>query len=170
MSIEIRQKESLTDGEKQQLFGWGENIFGVDALNLAWRLKDFHFLLYEDNKLVSHVGILKHFLSADGRSLTIGGISAVVTLMEARKKGYASLLLSHAARFLESEWNVDVGLLFCLPHMVSYYERLGWQLIEHHVIIDQPTGQIICPLQVMILPFIESIWPDGVVELRSLPW
>jgi GNAT superfamily N-acetyltransferase len=170
LSIEIRQKESLSDGEKQQLFGWGQDIFGVDALHLTWRPKDFHFLLYEEDKLVSHAGILKHFLRVDGRSLAVGGVSAVVTLVEARRQGYASLLLDHAARFLLTQWNVDVGLLFCLPRMVAYYQRLGWQLAVQDVIIDQPGGRIPSPLEVMILPFTEGTWPDGVVELGSLLW
>jgi len=55
MADEIRQAEGLTDEEKQLLFGWGENIFGVAALKLSWRPKDLHFLLYADGEPLSHV-------------------------------------------------------------------------------------------------------------------
>jgi len=34
MADEIRQAEALTDEEKQLLFGWGKDIFGVAALKL----------------------------------------------------------------------------------------------------------------------------------------
>jgi len=170
VSIEIRQTESLNDVEKQQLFGWGENIFSVAALNLRWRPKDLHFLLYVDSKVVSHVGVLKHILSIDGQPLTIGGVGGVVTVAEERKKGYARLLMQHAARFLKHLWEVEVGLLFCLPRMISYYEMLGWQLVEQRVLIDQPTGKIVSPLKVMVLPCAGYIWHDDEVKLRSQPW
>ena len=170
MSFEIRQKESLSDFEKQQLFGRSENIFGVTALNLSWRPKDLHFLLCVNSKVVSHVGVLKHRISVNGQPLTIGGIGGVVTVAEERKKGYAGLLMQHTARFLKHFWGVEVGLLFCLLRMISYYEMFGWQLVEHDVLIDQPTGKMVSPLKVMVLPCAGYLWPDDEVELRSQPW
>jgi hypothetical protein len=74
MADEIRQAEVLTDEEKQLLFGWGENIFGVAALKLSWRPKDLHFLLYADGEPVSHVGVLKHAVSVNGEPATVGGV------------------------------------------------------------------------------------------------
>jgi len=170
VSIEIRQKESLNDFEKQQLFGRSENIFGVTALNLSWRPKDLHFLLYVNSKVVSHIGVLKHIISVNGQPLIIGGIGGVVTVAEERKKGYAGLLMQYTARFLKHFWGVEVGLLFCLPQMISYYEMLGWHLVEHGVLIDQPTGKMVSPLKVMVLPCTGYLWPDDEVELRSQPW
>jgi hypothetical protein len=72
MADEIRQAEVLTDEEKQLLFDWGENIFGVAALKLNWRPKDLHFLLYADGEPVSHVGVLKHAASMESRLFALG--------------------------------------------------------------------------------------------------
>jgi hypothetical protein len=85
MAEEIRQTTALTNEEKQQLFGWGEDIFGVVPLSLSWRPKDFHFLWYSDGKPISHVGVLKHVISVDNEPVTVGGIGGVVTVPSAQR-------------------------------------------------------------------------------------
>src|SRR2546423_4021244 len=128
--MEIRQATTLTDAEQQKLFGWGENIFGVQAHALRWRHKDLHFLLYEDGDLVSHAGILQHIVKVNGLSVSAAGLGGVVTVPEAQRKGFACQLVQHAMRFAETEWKVEAGLLFCRPQMVAYYQRLAWQMVE----------------------------------------
>ena len=170
MAEEIRQTEVLTDEEKQRLFGWGENILGVAALKLSWRPKDLHFVLYSDGEPVSHVGVLKHVVSVNGEPATVGGVGGVVTVPEAQKKGFARQLMRHAAKLLEQEWKMDAGLLFCLPKLLAYYEALGWQEVETSVLIEQPSGTIVSPVPVMVLPLGEAGWSSGSIELRGLPW
>lgn len=170
MTYEIRQSEVLTDEESQILFGWGENIFGVAAHQLRWRPKDLHFVLYSDGQPVSHAGVLRRVVRVNGEPVTVGGIGGVVTVPEAQRKGFARRLMQHSARFIEREWKVDAGLLFCLPPMVAYYEALGWQALEMDVLIDQPSGRVAAPMRVMVLPFGERPWPPGTVELESFPW
>jgi hypothetical protein len=89
---------------------------------------------------------------------------------EAQKKGFARRLMQHTAKFFEREWKVAAGLLFCLPEMVAYYEVLGWQGVESPVLIEQPKGKIASPLRVMALPLSKEEWPNGSIELHSLPW
>lgn len=170
MVKEIRQVDSLTDEEKQQLFGWGKNIFGVEAFNLKWRSKDLHFLFYSGGELISHVGILNHVVTINGEFVTVGGVGGVVTIPKAQKKGFARQLMQHTAKFLEHEWKVAAGLLFCLPETVAYYKALGWQEVEGPVLIEQPNGKNLSPLQVMVLPLREEKCLNGRIELRSLPW
>jgi GNAT superfamily N-acetyltransferase len=170
MAEEIRQAEVLTDEERHQLFGWGENIFGVAAFELSWRPKDTHFLLYSHGKPVSHVGVLKHVVNLNEEPVTVGGVGAVVTVPGAQKKGFARRLMQHTAKFLEQQGEVDAGLLFCLPKLVAYYEALGWQEVESSVLIEQPSGNIVSPFCVMVLPFRDEPWSCGSIELRSLPW
>jgi len=166
---EIKLSESFTDVEKQQLFGWADDIFGAASLNLRWRPKELHLLLYARGKAVSHVGLLKHTISVEGRAVIVGGVGGVVTVPEMQKRGYAWLLMRHAAK-LFGEWKVDAGLLFCLQRMVSFYGSLGWQVVGQPVMIEQPDGKIASPLEVMVLPSNGYVWPDGSVELNSLPW
>jgi len=170
MAEEIKQTERLTDEEKQRLFGWGEDIFSVATLELRWRPKDLHFLLYSDGELVSHVGVLKHVPSVNREPVVVGGVGGVVTVPQAQKKGFAYRLMQHTAKFFEHEWGVDAGLLFCLPQLAAYYEELGWQEVASPVLIDQPSGEIVSPLRVMVLPLKKEGWPSGSIQLWSLPW
>lgn len=170
MAEEIRQTDTLADEEEQRLFRWKEDLFGIAPLVLSWRPKDLHFLFYSEGELVSHVGVLRHVVSVDGGPVTVGGVGGVVTVQEAQKKGFARRLMKHASNFLEREWGVDAGLLFCLPRMTAYYEALGWREVESLVLIEQPGGQVASPLRVMVLPLGRAGWPAGTIELRSLPW
>ena len=168
--MEIRQANHLTVTEQKQLFGWGEDIFGVQPFGLQWRPKDFRFVLYNDGQPLSHAGILKHTVSVDGEEVSVAGLGGVVTVPEARGKGFARQVVQQAMSFAESVWTVDAGLLFCRPQMVPYYEASGWKIVEFPVMIEQPGGKIPSPLPVMVLSFDRIFWPEGSVELQSLPW
>jgi len=170
VAVEIKQVDTLDAADRERLFDWGEDIFGAQSLNLRWRSKDLHFLLYNDANLVSHAGILRHVVKVKGEPIVVGGLGGVVTLPEAQRKGFARRLVQLSMSFMESEWKVGAGLLFCLPRMVRYYESLGWQVLESPVVIDQPSGKIASPLLVMVLPFGGMKWPPGSVELQSFPW
>lgn len=92
----IRQADSLTAAEKQQLFSWGKDVFGVETLNLSWRPKNLHFLLDSGREPVSHVGVLRQAIAVNGQSVTVGGVGGVVTVPAAQKQGHARRLLQHA--------------------------------------------------------------------------
>jgi GNAT superfamily N-acetyltransferase len=169
MARDIRQTEFLTEVEKQKLFDWGDDIFGASSLELRWRGKDYHFLLYIDDSPVSHVGVLKHVVSVAGQPITVGGVGGVVTVPEEQNRGHARELMQHATRLLAA-WRVAAGLLFCLRRMVPFYESQGWQVVNYPVLIEQPDGAINSPLEVMVLPLGERPWPDGKIKLDSFPW
>jgi GNAT superfamily N-acetyltransferase len=168
--VEIKQATTLTEVEQQKLFGWGENIFGVQAHTLQWRHKDLRFLLYDNGELVSHAGILQHSVSVNDESILVAGLGGVVTVPGSQRRGFARRLVQHAMRYAETEWQVEAGLLFCRPQMIHYYEALGWQQVQFPVMIDQPNGKISSPLPVMVFPFGDRRWPTGTIELESLPW
>ncbi len=161
----------LTDEEKRVLYEWGENIFGVEAHKLRWRSKDLHFLLYSDDKPLCHVGILKHVISLNGEPATVAGVGGVVTVPEAQGKGHARRLMQHAAEYFEHKWNVDAGLLFCRTELLAYYEALGWhEVVDGPVTIQQPDGEMLSPLRVMVLPLKELSWTSANINLQSFPW
>jgi GNAT superfamily N-acetyltransferase len=170
MAERIKRASVLTDDEREWLFHWGDNIFGDPPAELKWRSKDVHFVLYKDGEPVSHVSILKHEIKVGRKPLLVAGLGGVVTRPEAQGKGFASKLMRRAAKYFKQEWQVDAGLLFCLPHMVPYYEWLGWHVIEEPVFFRQPSGKIESPFIVMVLPCNGHDWPAGKVELKSLPW
>ena len=170
LSVEIRVSERLTGEERHTLFEWGENIWGAEDLQYRWRPKDLHLLLEEDGRLVSHVGLLRHAVSAGRRSVDVAGVGGVVTVPEAQGRGYAQRGMRHAAEFFCREWGVEFGLLFCRDALVPFYERLGWQTVEEPVVIEQPDGEVESAMNVLVLPCDGRAWPAGKVRLESFPW
>jgi len=168
--MEVRLVTNLSDAETKRLFEWGPDVFGAEALNLQWRPKDWHFLVYANDQLLSHVGVVKHVVAVGEWQVTVGGIGGVVTVPAAQGRGYASLALQEATKFLCEELKVEFGMLFCLARMIPFYQRFGWQEVQEPVIIDQPSEKILSPLVVMVLPCLSQTWPAGTVKLESWPW
>jgi GNAT superfamily N-acetyltransferase len=168
--MEIRAFQTLPDAERQALYGWGEDIFGMSPYNLQWRTKDRHFVLYEDGVPRANASVLRHEVVLDGRPMAVGGLGGVVTVPEAQRRGLAKLVVGRATEFLRDDLKTAFGLLFCLPRRVPLYRSLGWQVVEPGVLIDQPGGKIPSPMPVMILPFENEPWPAERVDLDSLPW
>ncbi len=165
-AMEIHVFQTLPDAERQALFGWGEDLFSVNALGLRWRSKDRHFVLYEDGSPLANASVLRH----EVRNRVVGGLGGVITLPEARGRSLARQVVGRATEFLRDDLGASFGLLFCLPRLVPFYRSLGWQVVEPGVLIDQPGGKIPSPVPVMILPLKDETWPAERVDLDSLPW
>jgi GNAT superfamily N-acetyltransferase len=170
LSVEIRVSEKLSEEERRTLFGWGENIFGAEDLRYRWRPKDVHLVLEEGGRVVSHIGLLRHAVSAGGRTVEVAGVGGVVTVPEAQGRGHAQRGMRHAAEFFCREWGVEFGLLFCGDALVAFYERLGWQPVPEPVVIEQPDGPVESAFHVLVLPCDGRAWPAGEVRLESFPW
>lgn len=168
--MEIRTFQTLSEAERQTLFGWGEDLFSVNVLGLRWRSKDRHFVLYENGSPRASASVLRHEARLGDRSVVIGGLGGVITLPEARGRGLARRIVGRATEFLRDDLGASFGLLFCLPRLVPFYRSLGWEVVEPGVLIDHPGGKIPSPVPVMILPFGEERWPAERVDLGSLPW
>ena len=170
MSENIRLVKDLTDEERQRLFGWGENIFGVEDLQFQWRPKELHFILDVDGEAMSHVGLLDHTVKVDGQPVRVGGIGGVVTNGEVHGRGYSQKTLRYAERYMCEELRVEFGLLFCLDRLRPFYERQGWQIVNEPVEFEQAAGKMVSPFNVMVLPCGERVWPAGRADLCSYPW
>ena len=170
MSEEIRLARELTDAERQRLFGWGEHIFGIEDHKYSWRPKELHFILEIEGDPVSHVGLIDHTVSVAGQPVRVAGVGAVVTAGDQHGRGYAQKTLSYAEKYMCEQWKVEFGLLFCLDRLMPFYARRGWQLLPEPVEIEQPAGKMVSPLNVMVLPCGERVWPAGTTDLQSLPW
>lgn len=174
MGLEIRFADALTDAERQALFGWGEDIFGVEDAAFRWRPKDYHFITEEGGRALSHVGVLKTVVRVGGREVTVGGVGAVVTVPEAQGRHLVHEAMRRASVFMCAELGVEFGMLFCLPRLAPFYARQGWREVEAEVEIDQPDGKILWPYRIMVRPCGggggDRAWPPGRVEVGGLPW
>ena len=170
MTESIRVVKEFTDEDRQRLFGWGENIFGMEDAKYTWRPKDLHVILDVEGKAASHVGLIEHTVSVAGQPIRVAGIGGVATNGEMHGRGYAQKAMRYAEKYMCEELKVEFGLLFCLDRLKPFYERQNWQLIQDPVEFDQPSGKMFSPLNVMVLPCADRSWPAGAVDLCSLPW
>lgn len=171
MGVEIRLADRLGDEERRALFEWGEDLFGLGTLKIRWRPKELHFVVESAGRAVSHVGVLRHTIAVGERRVTVGGVGGVITRGDAQGSGYASLALERAATFMRDELDVEFGFLFCRDPLVPFYERHGWHLIDAPVTVSQDEDPpLVMPLNSMVLPFARRQWPQGPVNLESLPW
>ena len=169
MQTTIRQSDTLTDAESQQLFHWGEDIFETAHLGLTWRPKDLHFFLEVDGRLASLAALLQHVISVNGQDATVAGLGGVATLPWAQRQGHARTVVMYAMKVFEA-WDVDGGLLFCITKMVPYYTNLGWEIVNGPVFVEQPKGRIVSPVHVMTLPKTNRLRSVSRIDLDSLPW
>lgn len=171
MGAEIRLTGELNEDERKTLFGWGENIFGVEDALLRWRPKELHFVAEDDaGRAVAHVGLVEASVRAGGRDIRVCGVGGVVSTPEGRGQGHVHAAMRLAAAHMCDELGVEFGMLFCLPRLVAFYERQGWQLVEDDVEFDQPDGRRLSPMRVMVLPCGGRQWPGGKVEITGFPW
>ncbi len=168
--MQIRKTRILSDEDEKSLFGWGEDIFGMQSFELKWRQKDLHFTLYLEGRATSHVGTLIDTVTVDSCEIIICGIGAVVTRKDSQNKGLAHVVLSQVLNWASESTKAEFGFLFCRPPLVPFYESMRWQLLKERVLVDQPSGEIESPMPVMVLPLRETEWPPGEVKLGGLPW
>lgn len=168
--LTITVKTALTPAEKDALFGWGENLWDNDRYGLAWTGTDVHVVGVEAGVPVTHAGAYRHSLSHGGRTIVLGGLNGVITVPEARGKGYGGQVVAAAEDHMRRDMACDFGMLFCHPELVPFYGPRGWRAIDGPVTIDQPDGPRPSPHVVMVLPFRDDDWPEGPVDLGSYPW
>jgi hypothetical protein len=168
--IDIRVTETFTDDDRHHLAGWGENVFGTLDVPLEWRSRDCHIMLYDDSYLASHVGLLKQTITVGGRPVVVGGVGAVITVLDRQGRGFARAAMRFAHDYMCDQLGVEFGMLFCFERLVPFYEPLGWRRLDVPVWVDQPSGPVEMPMVTMVRPCGQAVWPPGPVELGSLPW
>ena len=169
MSAEIRFAETLTDAERESLFGWGEMIFGIEDAAYRWRSKDYHFITEEGGRALSYVGVVKTSVNVGGREVTVGGVGGIVTRPEARGRHLVHAAMRRVSEFICRDLGAEFGALFCLPRLTPFYERQGWSVVGNEVEIEGVDGRAVWPYRMMFRPCGDREWPAGRVEV-GLPW
>ncbi|MFB7614613.1 GNAT family N-acetyltransferase [Kitasatospora sp. NPDC056181] len=160
-----------TKADIEEIFGVGEDHFGVAYTGLSWLPKDVHFGIRDEaGRLVAHTGLLRLPLTVGGHDLDVMGVGGVAVAPDVRGRGLARTVVGAAldhARTLGPRH----ALLFCRPQVAGLYRRLGFRELLGDVHVEQPEGRVVVmPICTMWAPLHEgAAWPEGPVRLRSLP-
>jgi len=137
----------------------------------TWASPHWSVLVWEQEELVSRVGLLVRDVLQDGRPKRIGGIGGVMTHPSKQGQGLASHAMRAATERFDTELGVDYALLFCRPHLVPFYSRLDWKPFQGEVYVDQPQGKIEFSANgAMLLDGTERAPLAGSLDLNGLPW
>jgi GNAT superfamily N-acetyltransferase len=173
LRVELRPLSAFTSRETEQLASLRDEIeFGLPPTtwlppaDTPWRV-----LVWQDDLLVSHVGIMERTIHVGGRPVHVAGIRSVMTRPAQRGRGYASAGMVRAAQYVADELpRAEHGLLLCLDIRVPLYSRLGWTVVPARTYFEQPEGRTASLVNTMVKPFRGRPWPPGEIDLQGLPW
>jgi GNAT superfamily N-acetyltransferase len=166
----ILETDSLTEDQRRHLFFFEEDVFGESGFHLTWAPKERFFTVYADGRLVANASVVRRAVAAGGRPVPVVGLGGVVTRPEARGAGHARAAVDAAVRYGREVLGADFAMLVCLPKLRPFYERLGFEALSDPVTIEQPRGNVVSPLVVMVKPLGPDPWPGGPVDVRGKPW
>lgn len=122
----------------KQLFDLLEIIFpGLGLTQLAefagklgasWESASTPFMCFEDGCLISHVGVLEIPLWLMGKPVTVGGIHAVATHPEFRRRGYYRSCMTAALNYCESRYKT----LLLTTSQPELYEPFRFSVVREH--------------------------------------
>jgi len=83
-------------------------------------------VLHEHQLVISHAEVNWRMLDHVGQQWKTYGLSAVFTYPAWRREGHAERVVRAATKQIDQS-DADVALLFCLPKLIPFYERCGWE-------------------------------------------
>ena len=177
MKIEFVATDQLTDIQKESLKQLRAAVYPAAALatligkDYAWASPQWSVLVWDEDKLVSRVGLVVREIISNGEPKVIGGIGGVLTHPERQDKGHATEAMREAIRLFNEDLKVAYALLFCTSRLIEFYKRLQWKPFEGQVFVQQLRGKIEFSVNnAMVLDVKESAPLNGSLDLNGLPW
>lgn len=166
--IDIQSRDNLSSSQLSELVQWFKEEFG--SIPIEWAQPEYYVRAAYDSETIGRVGILKRKISVNKHSLNVAGITGLITRSEYRRNGIASRMLKKTAEFISNDLNIDFGLLLCRDEVASFYEKLGWKIVNGPTSFYQPQGKMMFPKLTMIFTYGQEQWPKGEMDLCGLPW
>lgn len=162
----------LPERDRERLEDIADAQFGHFPLvrGTQWSEPHFSYRAFEGDELVAFYNIIQRTVRIDGSSVDIAGVNNVITLPAHRGKGWASRLLRQTQPSWAQELGTPIGLLLCADALVSFYTRLGWELMRVPVRYSQPDGERAWPANCMLLDERRQLRATVEVDLCGLPW
>jgi len=88
-----------------------------------------HFVVTEQNMLISYAAIMQLTLAHAGHRYHVAAFGNVFTFPAFRGEGYGRQVVDAAARYIQV-CAVDLGIVFCKPHLIPFYCTSGWEVID----------------------------------------
>ena len=100
-----------------------------------------HFIILEGDQLIGHADVSEHVISHLGETYRLCGVGEVMTHPDFRRAGHAQRAVAAASDYIRTT-DADIGMLFTMPELESFYGSSGWETINTQGITfsdpDQP--------------------------------
>jgi len=168
--VEISRTIDLAGDLSAEICIWLVDNFITEDDSTVWSSVDWHILVWVGDNLVSHAEIVERTVSVGSKKIPVGGIGGVITKAEWKNQGFASTSMKVAQKYICGELNLDFGLLMCDKKVVSFYKKLGWEVVQGPLVYKQPTGKVEFDDIVMVYHCGSVKWPDGLIDAQGPPW
>ena len=139
---------------------------------LQWAPAEWCVRVHDDaGALVSYVGIVLQQAQRDGRPVRVGGIGGVKTHPAARRRGLAKIAIERAIEFFREQGDIAFAVLVCGPHLIAYYEHLGWRQFSGRLLVQQRGETVEFTFnRVMTHPVHFAAPEAGTIDIPGPPW
>jgi aminoglycoside 2'-N-acetyltransferase I len=185
LTVEVRRGHDVLATEREEIralagLAWGPpEAIATDptvrrgivwSTDYAWQV----LVRDVDGSLISHAAVVERAITVDHASVCIGGLAAVVTHPERRRRGAATLAVRSASRVVCDQLEAEFALLFSSEMGVTLYTSLGWRPVPGPVVCAQPQATLTWTQEfpskpVLALPCKGEV-PHGAIDVGGLPW
>ncbi len=170
--VEFVELDALTEQDWDAVVAGEHHPFGSVGAELAWRPKDRHFALREqDGRLLALAALVYVAVEIEGSGgLDVVGLGGVIVTPAERGRGLM-LEVVEPTLALAEKMGPERAMLFCRPELAAVYRRLGFEEIAAPVWADQPAGPVQMPMRAMWRALrAGAAWPPGRVHVSGLPF
>jgi len=160
----------------QAAFATSEEFVGR-SWPLAYARKEARIWLADDDtgRPLAHLAVARRLVGVAGADVLVTGVGDVAVAPDRHGHGLGAALMRELDGRLRTQFAADFGLVQCGHDVVGFYQRTGWSPIANPVlevdvrdqrsVRDNPGVMLARP---GLRPLAE--WPDGLLDLRGLPW
>lgn len=103
------------------------------TLGASWEAASTPFIRFHDDLAVTHVGVLKIPMRLMGKTVTVGGIHAVCTRPDFRRRGYYREVMEEVLDYCANRYDT----LILTTAQSELYEPFGFRVVGEHIFITK---------------------------------
>jgi GNAT superfamily N-acetyltransferase len=182
VKVVSRWETALTERDHIALAGLLRSAFvGVPdeftgSRSWAWARKEARLWLADGSGApVAHLGVERRLVAVGQAEVLVAGVGEVAVSPDAQGTGLGARLINELRARLRTEFPADFGFLLCGGSVEGFYLRAGFTRVTNPVRYLDPTDERTVrednsPTMVMSGRRPMTDWPDGLVDLRGMPW
>lgn len=151
--LDVLQGNDVTPLQEEFINHWNQHYFGEVAVSKGLAKAPVHWrlLLRDGQSMLSHVALTELAIEMDGQPMKTGAVGGLFTPSNIQGRGYGNAVMDRAEAFIFDKLKLSMGILFCLPELVTFYSRRHWSLVIPPVTLAQKSGLVTWGAAVMIL-------------------